>query len=489
MVSAVGCGGEDEEMAASADSGAFDTAIPDSMSPEDTGAVSEAATDSGTSEDSATDGGSTEPVVKIVPLSTTAHDRFRAVTFDSTGAFYAVGEIADVVIPDSGAATPDVKTVLAKFKADGSLDTTFGTGGVVTKNIIAAKEGEIARGIVVQSSGKIVIAATIDHLGGDARDRDIALVRFAADGSVDTTFGTAGVLTLDLSSGALSGTRFLADSQWSLQQFPDGKLLVAGGLVHESSGAADTDQFLLKLTADGARDTTFGTDGLVIVDIDRRSQSARAATILADGSVVMGGYMTDGDGNTRPAIFKVTAAGVLDGTFGTAGIFNELVLPTSAEAYAVVPQGSSFVTIGYGKIASTDKLDWVSFRLTSAGARDATYGNVESGGKKLLMVDLKNDDNARSMLVLPDERLLFVGGQDQTSTSRTADGAYAIVSKNGDAITKRAVDLGGARDFLWSAALSPSKTSIVMAGIKGANPDVSTENDDAALVIVPVPAP
>ena len=141
------------------------------------------------------DAGSAQP--RLVPVSAMGHDRFFGVTFDPAGNFYAVG-----VVSDTTDATADFRTVVAKFNASGALDTTFGTNGFATHNLATGTNGESTRGIVVQPSGKIVVAATVEHANAsDMRDRDIALARFNANGMIDTTFGMGGVVTLDLSAG------------------------------------------------------------------------------------------------------------------------------------------------------------------------------------------------------------------------------------------------------------------------------------------------
>ena len=117
--------------------------------------------------------------------------------------------------------------LVAKFTPSGELDTSFGNGGVAVKNVaVGGTSREIARGIVVQSNGKVVIAGAAEHdadaAGVLAADTDMVLVRFNADGTVDASFGdTHGVASVDLNDGVsapTSGTPALigADAQWGL---------------------------------------------------------------------------------------------------------------------------------------------------------------------------------------------------------------------------------------------------------------------------------
>ncbi|RKH52744.1 hypothetical protein [Corallococcus llansteffanensis] len=89
----------------------------------------------------------------VVAFSDTANDRLWGVTFGQDGKVYATG-----FVTEGG----DNRFAVARFNLDGTRDTTFGTGGIVTVNVIAGKLDEAARSVVVQSDGKIVIAGAAE---------------------------------------------------------------------------------------------------------------------------------------------------------------------------------------------------------------------------------------------------------------------------------------------------------------------------------------
>jgi uncharacterized delta-60 repeat protein len=477
MLAIVGCGGSDPATGDTPDTGTVvetDTGVVvDSGTPVDTGAV-----DSAPAETTTDAMPSIDPKLTVVKLSDTFHDRFFGVTYDKTGNIFATGVI--------GESADDLAFVVAKFKSTGEMDKSFGTNGFTKKNVIAKKGGEVSRGIVIQSSGKIVISGTVEHEGAtDERDRDVALVRFNADGSVDETFGTKGVVILDLAAGELVGTTYVADATWGLNVLSDDDLIVTA--VAKASGRTDTDWAIVKLKGtDGKKDTTFGKEGIAWVDIDNTSANARTSTILADGSIVSAGYFKDKDGIVRPALFKLTKAGVLDESFGVKGIWNEAVLAHTAEAYGAAPQGTSFVTIGYGRGSATENLDWISMRVTAAGTWDKTFGTA---GVTRIDVNMQND-NGRAIAVLPDDRIIAVGGGRTTAT--TIDGMVAILGKDGAPDTKwgtggyKLFDVGGPNDFFWGVAVSPMKDSVAVVGLKGALADGTAGTDDAALLLIPL---
>ena len=92
-------------------------------------------------------------IAQPVPLAELEDDRFWSVAVDASNLIYAAGFI------DAGG---DSRMIVARFTPDGVLDPSFGTGGVAGVNLIAAGTGEVARGITLQSDGKIVIAGTVE---------------------------------------------------------------------------------------------------------------------------------------------------------------------------------------------------------------------------------------------------------------------------------------------------------------------------------------
>ena len=419
-----------------------------------------------------------------VALEAQGHDRFLGVAYDSAGNFYAVG----TSIPDTSADT-DVQSIVVKFNAQGQRDTTFGTNGVAKVNLSAGKNGEVTRGIVIQSTGKIVIAGIADVPGGDARDRDIVLARLDANGTIDNSFGTAGIKRLNLRDGELVNTTYVADEHWGLTLLANDELLVTGKR-QRAAGATLSDLTVTKLSASGELVTTFGTQGTFDFQIPNTAISPRNAQVLSDGTIIASGYYTD-NSIVRPVLFKLTSAGALDTSFGVGGVYTEQILPSVTEAYGVAIQGTDFVTVGYGR-DSTDNAgtDWVSLRIKANGTRDTSFGDP---GKGYARIDLAGQrDNARAMVVLPDNRLFIVGGGSPAAGNVNA--MVAILKSDGALDTsfgtggKATFDLGGPSDFFWGVALAPSGKQVAIVGHSGAaTGDAGTGNDDAAFMLVNLP--
>lgn len=456
-----------------------------------------------------------------VSLSLTGHDRFFGVTYDAEGNIYAVGQVSTGI-----ANGDDFAFVVAKFLASGDLDASFGNDGVAIKNVaVGGSSLENARGVVVQSSGKVVIAGTVEHdVGASApfnTDTDIALVRFNADGSLDTTFGTDGVAQHDLSTGTPNNPSTPTsidgeDTQWSLSLAQGDKLVVHGTMRDESGDGDpgttrhDTDWALVRLTADGALDTTFSGDGIVSLDIGGANASARAATVLTDDSIIGVGYTTStvlGVSAQQPVLYKVTSSGVFDATFATTdfwtedGVWHDFASPDdglgghkNAEAYGAALQGTHLVTMGYGPTyGSGSSTDWVSFRFDENGDQDFSYGNASvSVDDGACYLDPNGwGDNGRFVLVLGDNRVMGLGRGSRAGASQPErDGMVAILSEDGVPDTSfgtgghKLYDMGGDGDHFWGGALSPNKTRVAIVGVIGA--ETSINDDDAVLLILPV---
>ena len=446
---------------------------------------------SGCSGDDPTPQSNTQAVVTLnseilsAPLSPTEADRFFAVTATTGNQYYATGftTVAD-----------DNQMALARFGPTGGLDTSFGSNGIATVNVAigAGKKAELARSVVVQSDGKIVIAGPIEHdtaaTGDAARDTDIAVARFDSTGQLDQTFGTNGIRRLDLSTGTVSGTAFRGDTVWGLTLLPGDSLLIVGGKLAEGAGRTDTDYAVMKLTSNGTVDTTFGTNGLVTLDIGAGNDNPRTAIIQPDGKIVVSGHTSDA-GVITTVLFRLLPDGQFDSTFGRDGVVHVALLAFVAEAYDVAFQGQNLIIVGYGRDTSTGTVDIISARFLTDGTWDKTYGD---GGVAAIDV-AGQDDRSRTLKVLPDQRVLIVGQGKQTAT--TQEGAVVLLTPNGQRETRlngngvALLDFGGVTDALFGLALSPDLTNAVAVGWKGVPTTESTptNNDDTRIVRFPLP--
>ena len=172
----------------------------------------------------------------------------------------------------------DMAVVVVRYNHDGSIDSSFGTGGMVTTG--RSNETNQTSAVAVQLDGKIVVAgARPAPLVKPVIASDFLLMRYNVDGTLDTSFGIGGEVVTDF--GAF-------DFAQSVAIQVDGKIVVAGGGRADDPDAA-TDFAITRYGRDGTLDPLFGDGGKVLVDVGG-SDAAQALAMQSDGNVVAAGY-------------------------------------------------------------------------------------------------------------------------------------------------------------------------------------------------------
>lgn len=303
---------------------------------------------------------------------------------------------AVVVQPDgkivTAGATSDggrIKFTVARFTTDGKPDPAFGTGGSVFTAFGASKDAT-ASALALQQDGKIV-AAGVAVL--DSSKAGFALARYNPDGTLDSSFATAGVSIVGLSSSGKSAAGAVA-----LQ--PDGKIIAAGAAtVGDKTGFA-----LARYTPAGAIDPSFGTGGATIETIGSETNATAASVLLQpDGSIVAGGFAQEGK-SIGYALAEFTAAGAIATGFGTGGATVALVGDGgSAAAGALVRQPDGRLLLA-GTSLDGGKRKFAVERFTAAGAPDVSFG---SGGSVQTL--LGDGALATAAARQPDGKLVVAG--------------------------------------------------------------------------------
>jgi uncharacterized delta-60 repeat protein len=257
---------------------------------------------------------------KVMTGFTPGGDYVTGIAIQADGKIVAAGMEDDRIGDDSNFA-------LARYNPDGSLDTTFGQGGMVTTDF-AQKDGANA-GIVLQADGKIVAA-------GVAIPDGFALARYNPDGSLDTTFGKGGLVTTSLRD---------AGAVFHMALLPDGGILAAGG-----GFSTDPQRLVIaRFTSSGKLDSGFGTDGILT---SKLSGPFGSIAVQDDGKIVAEGpsftlVRFDPDGSLDPGF---GANGELTTDLGSG--FTSTGLGMGALA---IDGGGDILAGGY---ASSSKSDW-----------------------------------------------------------------------------------------------------------------------------------
>ena len=255
-----------------------------------------------------------------------------AIAIQSDGRILVAGESTSGEFPTLG---------LARYNTDGSLDSTFGTGGIVTDNSVSP-----AFAMTLQSDGKI--------LAGAIKGASLAVLRFNTNGSLDSTFGSGGIASF---------------GQFGVFFSP-----ITGGIAVETNAtivvAATTHGFgvgvILRLLTNGQLDTSFGTNGAVapVAIVNTLALAAGGNILIASTSLMANGGAARYDSN-----------GSLDTTFGAAG-----QVPSLGPASAIAALSNGKLLLAGTLVNAQPSVEGIPpqafalVRYNSTGTIDATFG-------------------------------------------------------------------------------------------------------------------
>lgn len=236
---------------------------------------------------------------------------------------------------------------LTRHLADGTPDETFGVGGLLITNLGTSSLNPDLFELALQADGRIVAVGTVSP-------QDYLAARFNPDGTLDAEFGNNGVVLVDLDQ---SGSGFSNDNAYAVAVQGDGRILVAG---RTNAGESNTDVGLVRLLSDGSIDTTFGADGLILVDFGVLAGTptddiARKVLVEPDGKIVVAGGFIPVGGGGGFGVARLLPDGSLDSGFGTDGMVVSDHLAGDEEVHGMIRQADArIVTVGH--VSSTTHL-------------------------------------------------------------------------------------------------------------------------------------
>jgi len=284
---------------------------------------------------------------------------------------------------------------LARFASDGTIDSTFGTAGKQFTTIGSADASAI--GLALQPDGKIVLAGSC----GPTNNAVFCVARYLSTGALDTlNFGVNGVVVAPAVAGV---TNAVASG---MAQQGDGKIVVAG-----TCGTATFRFCVGRFTAVGALDTSFAAVGVTTTVVGSASSVANAVVLQPDGYVVLGGQCTDpGLSLVHFCLVRYASNGNPDSLFGSGGIFiGPMIGISSGEIlYALALQPDGKLVAGGQCITVAGGVDFCLMRVNAVGTADTTFG---SAGKVTVAISGgTNADQLYSLLIMPDGRIVTAGG-------------------------------------------------------------------------------
>ena len=308
--------------------------------------------------------------------------------------------------------------IALRLTPDGSLDPSFGEGGIVRTPIDLIADGEdVVTGGAIDPDGKVLLGGSAWAPAGDT---DFAFVRYTADGDLDPTFSGDGIDTIDVELNDFGGELALqpdgkivsvgeaaAENSFSvIRLLPSGDLdpdFGTGGVVHTQlglpgerdignsvnllddgrivvTGTADSswpfdDYAAVRYLPNGELDESFGDGGIVIVPAER-AQWGFASTVMPDGKLVIGGeaeapeqYMYES------RLVRLLPDGTVDDTFGDHGVVTEDFGDSGAtDALAVDPDGK-LISGGFSHDINWQNVKFALARYNDDGTLDAGFGD------------------------------------------------------------------------------------------------------------------
>src|SRR5271169_1777766 len=303
---------------------------------------------------------------------------FATTTTKSSASAVAIQSDGKIVMAGTGLANNAFADTLIRLNTDGSLDSTFGTGGVAN---VTAAFGFFA--LAIQPDGKIVAAGANESGSGVI----VQLARVEANGVLDSSFGSGGITTTAITFGASGGL--------ALQT--DGAILVAAG----------NPSVLARFTSSGQLDTTFGGGGIVNLPNPGPTQVA----VQAHGKILVAfGEAAALVFQAQPAvqagtISRYNSNGTLDTSFGASG------------TVACVASASALLLQSDGKIVVAGAL--ASNLAAPPAANDVGFGVVRYSANGII------------------DKSFGKGGVAVADFGKTApfSGAFAVaIQSNGDVV-------------------------------------------------------
>ncbi len=298
---------------------------------------------------------------------------------------------------------------VARYLADGTLDSSFDVDGFAVVPIGASSEEE-AFAVAIQTDGKILLAGRTLN-GANA---DIAVIRLLPNGMLDNSFDTDGIAVTPIGAGTELARSIAVQS--------DNKIVVAGLTFN----GTNTDFAVVRYNSDGSLDADFdgntgAGNGIVTTAIGNGNDLAFAVALQPDGKILVAGYYFNGTNNDA-VIVRYSRNGVLDTTFDADGIVTAAAGTNTDEAFALALQTDGKIVIA-GCTNNATPNDFLIGRFNPNGSPDLSYGT-----NGLTVTPIGNAaEFANSVAIQADGKIVAAGFSNNGTKND-----FAVVRQNSD---------------------------------------------------------
>jgi uncharacterized delta-60 repeat protein len=297
-----------------------------------------------------------------------------------------------------------------RLTGDGRVEVSMGRGA---RRLVAALASLLAVAALVGATAtaagpaaeKLKLSDGLGSPGGVIADgksqllllggyREQKITRIGRDGKIDRSFGNGGHVEIYFAGVTVA---------------PDGKILVAG-CGHPPGDPENSDAQVTRLLPDGSPDPSFGTHGSTLIDFGGRYDCAESTAIATDGDILVGGNRTnfsDRGSDATPAFARLDPNGGLDRSFGNGGV---RIVRNGYESgvydIAATPDGG---ILGIG-----EDIGARLWKLTAAGSLDPSFGSrgtieIPGYGKDRVGGGHSEAEMLSELTILPSGKILVAG--------------------------------------------------------------------------------
>src|SRR5262245_3545788 len=319
-------------------------------------------------------------------LAALSHTALAAESSSAFGNSVAAQRDGKIVVAGSAEVGGVDQFALVRYNSDGSLDTGFNGNGKVTTAVgTGTCKGE---GVALQEGGKIVV---VGHSFNPEGQSCFTVLRYSANGSLDTSFGESGKITTAVAKESNAD---------SVAMQSDGKIVVAGNAFIDGN---NNDFGVVRYNANGKLDSSFNQTGKATADFGAHDLP-RSVAVHGDGRIVVAGYTTN-ESKEQCALACFRANGSLDTNFnGTGKVITKFGGDGDAEGEGVAAQSDGkTVAVGYATVGGVQQ--FAIERYKNDGALDASFGGT---GRVLTAVGISGS-NATGVALQKDGKIVVAG--------------------------------------------------------------------------------
>lgn len=277
---------------------------------------------------------------------------------------------------------------LLRFTGNGDLDTDFGVNGIVTLPV--GSGNDVAAAVAIQSDGAILVSGSVEDSAGKVG----ALVRFLPNGSLDSSFGKAGVVLVDVGSNA-------DIAAMAIQK--DESIVLAGYREEKEQRKV----LLVRLLADGLPDTGFGVDGVAETPEDTRDTTGKGLWLQEDGTILVAGSVGPEE-NQDLALWQFTTEGRFNRDFGGGvGMFSYDSNGEDDVGYGVLANSTTLFVTGYTTVNGLRDLILLQYPLTQNSQSE--FSVVTTGVSQF--------DGVAYALATQEDKIISVGFSEESGAS------------------------------------------------------------------------